>query len=642
MSKCLPRLLCPGHTFHIPVMGIGFTLDTPLRISAYGISSVISLVDDVLIEQARRHYCELSGEPFEAVDGDDARARRITAYLDFVDRQVQAHTEALRCSSFDDPKGIRRYFELLPSWHPLRHEYGRMCEMTDAASKQRCAQALRDAVVAGSVDVNIMTKLDRTVDSKGEPLGDGRSDAVAALRGFANSTLRSSVVFSAGFNPRLFGYLPKCPDFLPQGGCEPKKRVILKVSDYRSAQIQGKYLAKRGIWVSEFRIESGLNCGGHAFPTDGLLLGPILESFRNHRETLRAEMFELYKMGLASLGLDAPRTPPTMLVGTQGGVGTAEEHVMLLERYRVDHVGWASPFLLVPEVCQIEDETRQRIAEAGGEQVRLSHGSPIGVRFWLLRTCSSEVARQRRYADGKPGSACPKGLLTRETELSKAPLCLAARGYQRKMFAKVDPDLDPVEKRLQTLRIASPTCICHDLGGSFKMARGIEDAADSCVCPGPNLVHFHKISSLDEMVDHIYGRGDLLADHARPHVLLNETRLYLDYLAEQRGYEGTSVCELRPATFKKFEKNLLDGLQYYRGLSEESDLDLGPNFRAQLETLAGRLSRLMASGSRPGSGETLESVCAAWVIEGGVHQATTTPTTPTTTATTTSRVATLC
>ena len=39
------------HSFHIPVMGTGFTIDTPLKVARYGISSVISLVDDVLIEQ---------------------------------------------------------------------------------------------------------------------------------------------------------------------------------------------------------------------------------------------------------------------------------------------------------------------------------------------------------------------------------------------------------------------------------------------------------------------------------------------------------------------------------------------------------------------------------------------------------------
>ena len=43
------------HSFQIPVMGTGFSVDTALRIAKYGISSVISLVDDVLIEQMRKY-----------------------------------------------------------------------------------------------------------------------------------------------------------------------------------------------------------------------------------------------------------------------------------------------------------------------------------------------------------------------------------------------------------------------------------------------------------------------------------------------------------------------------------------------------------------------------------------------------------
>ena len=36
------------HTFHIPVMGTGFTIDTPIKVAKYGISSVVSLVDDII------------------------------------------------------------------------------------------------------------------------------------------------------------------------------------------------------------------------------------------------------------------------------------------------------------------------------------------------------------------------------------------------------------------------------------------------------------------------------------------------------------------------------------------------------------------------------------------------------------------
>ena len=44
------------HTFHIPVMGLAFTVDSPLKVARYGISSVVSIVDDILIEKMREYY----------------------------------------------------------------------------------------------------------------------------------------------------------------------------------------------------------------------------------------------------------------------------------------------------------------------------------------------------------------------------------------------------------------------------------------------------------------------------------------------------------------------------------------------------------------------------------------------------------
>lgn len=49
------------HTFHIPVMGTAFTADTPLKVAQYGIDSVISIVDDVLLERLRKVYSEKHG-----------------------------------------------------------------------------------------------------------------------------------------------------------------------------------------------------------------------------------------------------------------------------------------------------------------------------------------------------------------------------------------------------------------------------------------------------------------------------------------------------------------------------------------------------------------------------------------------------
>ncbi len=79
------------HNFHIPVMGIGFTIDTPIKVAHYGISSVISLVDDILMEKMRVMYCEKFSIPYHAINKKDSdhRAKRITAYLNLVNEFTQ-------------------------------------------------------------------------------------------------------------------------------------------------------------------------------------------------------------------------------------------------------------------------------------------------------------------------------------------------------------------------------------------------------------------------------------------------------------------------------------------------------------------------------------------------------------------------
>lgn len=74
------------HTFHIPVLGLGYSIDTPAKVAQYGISSVISLVDDMLMENLRELYCRKLNIPFQSISSktEDFRARRITAYLDTI------------------------------------------------------------------------------------------------------------------------------------------------------------------------------------------------------------------------------------------------------------------------------------------------------------------------------------------------------------------------------------------------------------------------------------------------------------------------------------------------------------------------------------------------------------------------------
>ena len=280
------------HRFHIPVMGTGFTIDTALRVARFGIGSVISLVDDMLIERIRKHYCREHNMPFESVplSVPDARALRITAYLDMIQDIVDAQIEELRQMPFAAGNDKSKYFEMLPPSSPVRVLYNQYLAASES-EKAKLEPELNALILAGPIDVNIMTKLDRLPYGKdGQPMPTEFSDAKAALRGFARSKVRGNMVFSAGINPTLYGTLEQFPDFYRQPDGTMKKGIILKVTDYRSSIIQGRFLAKKGIEIHEFRIESALNCGGHAFASDGFLLGSILQEFKDNRDKF-PEMF---------------------------------------------------------------------------------------------------------------------------------------------------------------------------------------------------------------------------------------------------------------------------------------------------------------------------------------------------------------
>jgi len=74
------------HSFHIPVMGTGFSVDTPLKVSMYGIDSVVSIGDDMLLERLRKMYCDKFKLSYHAITkrSKDFRAERITAYLNLI------------------------------------------------------------------------------------------------------------------------------------------------------------------------------------------------------------------------------------------------------------------------------------------------------------------------------------------------------------------------------------------------------------------------------------------------------------------------------------------------------------------------------------------------------------------------------
>lgn len=536
-----------SHRFHVPVMGIGFTVDSALRVARFGIGTVISLADDRLIERVRRHYCGVYGLPCEPITAHDpdARAKRMTAWLDLVDAVTARQMDELRAQPYEPGTDKWRYVSMLPDESPVKQRFLRG---EDASADLR----------RGAIDVNIMTKVDAATYGKdGEPREAEYSLAKAALRGFARSTLRGSVVLSAGVNPSLFGYLEQFDEFHRDAEGVVKKPVILKVSDLRSALIQGKFLAKKGVEVAEFRIESGLNCGGHVFPTDGDLMGPILAAFQSERASFPATFEPLLGAWYAarSRTLHPSALCRRILVTAQGGVGTQGEMRRLTEFYGVDLVGWATPFLLVPEVTLMDVATRDQLAAATEDDLYVSNASPLGVQFNNLRGSSSEEWHRKRVAEGKPGSPCPNRLLAMNTEFGGKPICVASVEYQEKKLATLGFGAE-APRWEGAPAVYEKACICDHLGNPALLGLGIEKRElPVAVCPGPNLAYFDRTYSLEEMIDHIYGRRESLVPADRPHMFAKELGLYLDHW---RGLTGKKA--------DAFAERLRESIAHYRAI----------------------------------------------------------------------------
>src|SRR5690606_31961251 len=104
------------HAFHIPVLGLAFSIDSPLKVAKFGISSVMSIVDDELIERMRAFYTQqnqLYYDPIKKTE-DDYPAQRTTAFLILVQHVVDTPIFQMNQGDFLLTSDLTKYFELLP------------------------------------------------------------------------------------------------------------------------------------------------------------------------------------------------------------------------------------------------------------------------------------------------------------------------------------------------------------------------------------------------------------------------------------------------------------------------------------------------------------------------------------------------
>jgi len=579
----------PIHNFHIPVMGLAYTIDTPIRLAHLGISSVISIIDDEIIEKMRTFYSEKFNLKYKAISTKtyDYRSERITAYLNMVDDMVNNKFQSFKEDLVSNIVTLKNFVAILPNTSLIKAQLqkfisGKGDHIADLKNY------VNEHLSPGSIDVNIMTKIDKEIFFKNEQLPNIYNDAHSSLRGFAKSKLSSSMVLSAGFNPKLYSYIEEFEDFYPDNSGHLKKQIIIKVSDFRSAMIQGNFLAKKGLWVSEYRIESGLNCGGHAFASDGFLLGPILEEFRQRKHELIESAFTLMVSSLQNKNKPIPHEPPLMKITVQGGVGTAEEHLFLLGNYNIDSVGWGSPFLLVPEATSVDFETRKLLAMSKENDFYLSNISPLGVPFNTVRGSSNEILRKSKKTYG---SSCPKKLLALNKEYSPKGICTASKKFQNlklDQLLKTKDSKDSQEFSKQKEEITEKSCLCVGLANAAYLEHGIEMKGEKqgvVICPGPNLAYFDSEVPLSKMIQHIYGNDNILSPSYRPNMFVNELKMYVDYFKKHTlKLSDTNLSEQKK--WNNFKQNILDGIAYYDQMFKNSSF-----FRPQAETIAAELQK---------------------------------------------------
>ena len=589
------------HSFHIPVLGIGYSIDTPLKVAHLGIDSVISLGDDILLERLRKIYSETYNKEYAEISDaiKDFRAKRITSYLNLINTLVNEKLQELHSKTLNSIDDIKKYFSSLPDSSTVKAEFQNLADKF--MSFDEAKEWLKNNLLKGSIDVNVMTKVDKQNFFNKEALPVEYNDAHAAVRGFAESDLDSAMVLSAGMSPRLYSYIAQFDDFYPNEEGYIKKRIILKVSDFRSAIIQGKFLAKKGIWISEYRVESGLNCGGHAFATEGYLLGPILEEFKNKKQELINSTFDVLKQALKEAGREVPTTKLPIKITAQGGVGTSSEHDFLVDYFGVDSVGWGTPFLLVPEATNVDKETLEKLKQAKENDIYLSGISPLGVPFNNLSGNTKDEEKARHLEKGRPGSSCPKRFLALDTQFSEEGLCTASRQYQHLKLKELEQEnisKEEYEHRLHL--ITDKSCICVGLGTSALIQNGLDTKREGpgvSVCPGPNMAYFSKEMTLDEITNHIYGKTNVLSREDRPNMFIKELSLYIEYLNNQFTNTALPIMSKQKRQLQAFASNLNSGIEFYVDLFNKNvssfEKQLTDNLN-QLEYFRGELAIISA------------------------------------------------
>lgn len=103
------------------------------------------------------------------------------------------------------------------------------------------------------------------------------------------------------------------------------------------------------------------------------------------------------------------------------------------------------------------------------------------------------------------------------------------------------------------------------------------------------------------MIDHIYGRVNLINRNDRPPMFIKELMLYIDYWMELFSEAQSTLDSKKQKYIEEFYKNLLDGISYYRKLTRLVNHEwhfLGDNLYEGLNKAENQLTKSFKSFMR--------------------------------------------
>ncbi|MDD3194883.1 MAG: hypothetical protein PHU68_03685, partial [Paludibacter sp.] len=118
--------------------------------------------------------------------------------------------------------------------------------------------------------------------------------------------------------------------------------------------------------------------------------------------------------------------------------------------------------------------------------------------------------------------------------------------------------------------VLAKDCLCVGLSNAASLHHDelfLKNNKAVNICPGPNIVNYTNIVSLPTMIDHIYGRTELVTNKQRPHVFIAEMAIYLRFLKKELvDGKGDTQDRKRKNYYELFLHNLSEARNYYQSL----------------------------------------------------------------------------